>query len=113
MNHDGGSNTDHAVFRQYENVQGRWMSPDPYDGSYDFTNPQSTNRYAYVLNNPLSFVDPCGLSTYGLVAPPGCAVDDSGGLFCFADGDTPEGGGGPASFTPCQGRAWVTAQMAQ
>ena len=37
------------------------MSPDPYSGSYDFTNPQSLNRYGYVLNNPLSAVDPMGL----------------------------------------------------
>jgi hypothetical protein len=41
-------------------VIGRWMSPDPYDGSYRAGNPQSLNRYAYVLNNPLGFVDPTG-----------------------------------------------------
>jgi len=38
------------------------MSPDPYDGSYDPSNPQSLNRYSYVHNNPLSFVDPLGLT---------------------------------------------------
>jgi hypothetical protein len=27
--------TDHADFRQYSNAQGRWMAPDPYDGSYN------------------------------------------------------------------------------
>jgi hypothetical protein len=41
------------------------MSPDPYDGSYDFTNPQSLNRYTYALNNPLSWADPSGLDTCG------------------------------------------------
>jgi RHS repeat-associated protein len=48
-------------FREYSNMAGRWFSPDPYPGSYDPTNPQSFNRYAYVLNNPLSFTDPAGL----------------------------------------------------
>jgi hypothetical protein len=37
------------------------MSPDPYYGSYDFSNPQSFNRYAYVENDPLSYIDPIGL----------------------------------------------------
>ncbi|MBS1799667.1 MAG: RHS repeat protein [Acidobacteria bacterium] len=53
--------TQHAQFRQYSSTQGRWMSPDPYHGSYDASNPQSFNRYTYVLNNPLEMVDPSGL----------------------------------------------------
>jgi RHS repeat-associated protein len=60
LDHDNESVTDHAQFRQYSPTQGRWMSPDPYDGSYDATNPQSLNRYSYALNSPLSFVDPRG-----------------------------------------------------
>jgi uncharacterized protein RhaS with RHS repeats len=35
------------------------MSPDPLGGK--LTNPQSLNRYTYVLNNPLSFTDPTGM----------------------------------------------------
>jgi RHS repeat-associated protein len=61
MDHDYETTTDHAQFRQYSEAQGRWISPDPYDGSYDFSSPQSFNRYSYVLNNPLNFVDPLGL----------------------------------------------------
>ena len=53
--------SEHAQFRQYSFLQGRWLAPDPDMGSYDPTNPQSLNRYAYVLNNPLSFIDPTGL----------------------------------------------------
>jgi len=53
--------TDHADFRQYSNAQGRWMAPDPYDGSYDPFNPQSLNRYVYAMNSPLSLLDPSGL----------------------------------------------------
>ena len=54
------SNTYHAQFRQYNSTQGRWMRPDPYSGSYSLSNPQSFNRYAYVLNNPLAAIDPTG-----------------------------------------------------
>jgi RHS repeat-associated protein len=61
LDHDYESGTDHAQFRNYSSAQGRWLAPDPYDGSYDATNPQSFNRYAYVLNNPMSFIDPSGL----------------------------------------------------
>ncbi len=49
------------LFREYAQY-GRWISPDPAGlGAVDPTNPQSWNRYAYVLNNPLSNVDPLGL----------------------------------------------------
>jgi RHS repeat-associated protein len=61
LDHDSETSTDHAQFRQYNNTQGRWLSPDPYSGSYDVTNPQSMNRYVYALNNPLSSIDPSGL----------------------------------------------------
>ena len=58
LDHDADSNTEHAEFRQYNSAQGRWLSPDPASKSYDYGNPQSLNRYAYVLNNPLSMTDP-------------------------------------------------------
>jgi len=58
---DNETDTDHATYRQYYNTLGSWMSPDPYMGSYDPSNPQSFNRYSYVLNNPLTYVDPEGL----------------------------------------------------
>ena len=53
---------DHAQFRQYGSTQGRWMRPDPYSGSYDLSNPQSLDRYVYAVNNPLSYIDPSGLT---------------------------------------------------
>ncbi len=50
-----------ATFREYHPTQGRWISPDPAGlGAVDMTNPQTWNRYAYVMNNPLSYVDPTG-----------------------------------------------------
>jgi len=50
------------TYREYSPSQGRWVSPDPSGlGAVDPTNPQSWNRYAYALNNPLSYIDPTGL----------------------------------------------------
>ncbi len=61
LDQDSESGTDHATFRQYSPMQGRWMSPDPYGGSMNFGSPQSLNRYAYVGNMPLNYRDPSGL----------------------------------------------------
>ncbi|HMG72326.1 MAG TPA: RHS repeat-associated core domain-containing protein, partial [Pyrinomonadaceae bacterium] len=56
-----GNGSDEAMFRRYNRKRSRFDQPDPYEGSYDFTNPQSLNRYAYVQNDPVNFVDPSGL----------------------------------------------------
>ena len=56
---DTESGLDNFGARYFGSSMGRFMSPDPMGG--DLTNPQSLNRYAYVLNNPLRFTDPTGL----------------------------------------------------
>jgi RHS repeat-associated protein len=56
-----GNGGDEAMMRRYTGKWHRFVQPDPYDGSYDLTNPQSFNRYAYVQNDPVNFVDPLGL----------------------------------------------------
>jgi RHS repeat-associated protein len=49
------------TFRRFSPSQGRWISPDPLGrGAVTLANPQSWNRYAYVLNNPNSLIDPLG-----------------------------------------------------
>src|SRR5579885_747130 len=68
LDYNAETATNDAHFRQYSPAQGRWMSPDPYDGSYDFSNPQSLNRYSYVMNNPLSGTDPTGQIFCGVSA---------------------------------------------
>jgi RHS repeat-associated protein len=53
---------DYAQARYYANAQGRFASVDPLGASASTGNPQSWNRYAYVLNNPLVLTDPSGMS---------------------------------------------------
>jgi RHS repeat-associated protein len=60
--------------REYDTASGRWLSPDPAGlAAVDLTNPQSLNRYAYVMNNPTTLIDPSGLCTPGTpnCPPPG------------------------------------------
>jgi len=55
---DSAGGTYHMGARFYDSALGRWISADtlvPEPGS-----PQSFNRYAYALGNPLRFVDPTG-----------------------------------------------------
>jgi RHS repeat-associated protein len=62
MNQDVVPNLYDFPFREYNNIHGRWPSPDPAGiVAVTLTDPQSWNRYAYVRNSPLSFVDPLGL----------------------------------------------------
>ncbi|MGH9432922.1 MAG: RHS repeat-associated core domain-containing protein [Terriglobia bacterium] len=60
-NEDTTTNLYDAQFREYE-IYGRWPSPDPAGlAVVNPANPQSWNRYAYVGNMPLTFIDPLGL----------------------------------------------------
>ena len=61
LDHDYESDLEHAQYRAYSSTQAHWMSPDPHSGSYNWGDPQSMNRYAYVENNPLALNDPSGL----------------------------------------------------
>ena len=57
--------------RYFGSSMGRFLSPDPIGG--DLTNPQSLNKYAYVLNNQLRLTDPTGL--YACADGRDCASD--------------------------------------
>jgi len=56
-----GAGMDEAGARKYFGWWLRFDQPDPYDGSYNLSDPQSFNRYAYVQNDPVNFTDPTGL----------------------------------------------------
>jgi len=56
---DSESGLDYFGARYYGSALGRFSSPDPIGGHY--TDPQTLNKYAYVRNNPLRYVDPDGL----------------------------------------------------
>ena len=58
---DVESNLDFAQERYHDFELGRFRSPDPLNESMDQLLPQSMNRYTYVMNNPLFFIDPSGL----------------------------------------------------
>jgi RHS repeat-associated protein len=78
---------DDAMMRRYNRYWGRFDQPDPYDGSYDATNPQSFNRYAYVQNDPVNFVDPSGLN----LAAPGSTSCFGSDVAYYLDGVLTDG----------------------
>ncbi len=84
--YDTSTTTALTPFRVFSPNIGRWHSPDPLGG--DVTNPQSLNRYAYVLNNPTSLIDPTGLQNNP------CANGPSSTCTPEQNAQSNEGGGG-------------------
>jgi RHS repeat-associated protein len=87
------------TFREHSPSQGRWISPDPAGVAVaDITNPQSWNRYAYVLGSPLNMIDPSGLD------PCWDGSQTAPGVPCFTTvyggGDPGSGGGGGGHYAP-------------
>jgi RHS repeat-associated protein len=55
------------MYREYSPYQSRWINPDPAGlAAVSLANPQSWNRYAYVVNIPL-----VGVDRFGLFGPAG------------------------------------------
>jgi RHS repeat-associated protein len=89
MNQDTVANLYDFPAREY-GIQGRWPSPDPAGlAAVGPTNPQSWNRYAYVLNSPLIYADPTGMNHCAPI--PGQSSDN------------PSSCGGGIVSTPIQG----------
>jgi RHS repeat-associated protein len=60
LERDSEAGLENAMYRQYSSAFGRWTTPDPYSRSYDRSDPQSLNRYAYVSGSPFSATDQSG-----------------------------------------------------
>lgn len=58
---DTETGLDFAEARMYNNQHGRFTAVDPLLASGKSANPQTFNRFVYVLNNPLRLIDPSGL----------------------------------------------------
>lgn len=57
---DDETGLDFMQSRYYSSTQGRFTSPDVFWKDSQVSDPQSWNKYAYVRNNPLKYVDPTG-----------------------------------------------------
>jgi len=68
---------DYMHARYYSPVWGRFLSVDPVRG--DRRVPQSWNRYAYALGNPINYTDPTGMTTEGgpIIITPTSPPDNS------------------------------------
>ncbi len=60
---DAATGLDYADQRYHAPGVGRFLTPDPYDGSAGPGHPSSWNRYSYVLGDPVNGSDPSGLLT--------------------------------------------------
>lgn len=75
---DGENGLDCAQARSYQVRTGRFTGEDPiFAGLYE---PQQWNRYAYAINNPLSFTDYTGLQAQEVITvTPVCKADSGNG----------------------------------
>ncbi|MCO6510048.1 MAG: hypothetical protein J5I65_04575, partial [Aridibacter famidurans] len=58
---DPSAGQQHTWWRKLETEAGRWTGIDPLNASQRIGNPQSLNRFTYVLGDPVNLVDPSGL----------------------------------------------------
>jgi RHS repeat-associated protein len=96
MNQDTVANLYDFPAREYNNIHGRWPSPDPAGKmSAHIKDPQTWNRYAYVRNSPLQFIDPTGMDLSDCDSDGSCSGEGGNG----GDYNGEDGGGDPPD--PC------------
>lgn len=95
---DSETKLEFAQARYYNPAHGRFTSVDPLTASATIKDPQTLNRYSYVLNSPYKFTDPLELA----------ATDPNPGGGCNPNWDSGcEFGGGISGF-----RTWTTTPNA-
>jgi RHS repeat-associated protein len=72
---DSESGLEFAQARYYNSQHGRFTTVDPMIASATIKNPQTFNRYSYVLNSPYKFSDPLGLLP--MIPYTGCSAEAS------------------------------------
>ncbi len=82
---DNETGLDFFQSRYFSSTQGRFTKPDTYGGRQ--TNPQTLNLYAYVLNNPLKWIDPTG--HFAQDPKKGSIIDEYGDELIGWDGSVP------------------------
>lgn len=105
---DTDTSLDYAEMRFDSGRLARFTSPDPFSGSINIENPQTLNRYAFVINDPANLSDPSGLCPRGNVNcilaennddlsfmgyAEGCSIEDIPTPCVFADNLVASGGG--------------------
>jgi RHS repeat-associated protein len=93
---DSESGLDYAAARYYSSGLGRFMSLDPLAGNS--SNPQSLNRYSYVTNDPITYLDPSGAGECDGITM--CHEIDGGGGDGGGGGDIGGGDGPPSDMPP-------------
>ena len=94
-----------AWYRDYSARAARWLTPAPYNGSYNTYRPQSYNRYMYVMGDPLGDIDPSGEAGAGILT-------GIGGGTCSQLGMTyGVGVGDHITFNPCDPFASVISMF--
>lgn len=101
----GNLGLNHMNGRVQDAITGRFLSADPY--ITEPGNTQNYNRYSYVLNNPMSFVDPTGFNT-DCEQDPNCPLDEvtvtgggsTGATSSITAGNTSENSGNSGGNAP-------------
>jgi RHS repeat-associated protein len=116
QSNDSASDLYDFLFREHSRTQGRWISPDPGGlSAVDLSNPQSLNRYAYVMNTPTTLVDRLGRDA---ASPDRTACGPNGELWWLCnnyfssgtswDGDQAAGGGFPSGFAEVMATSYAS-----